>query len=55
MYNTLGSIELEDCVRLTRQNTLFLVTRPGILEEGQSVGAREVATPARALVGHVTS
>ena len=30
----------------TTRNTLFPVTRPGILEEGRSVGARRVATPA---------
>ena len=31
----------------TRQNTLFLLIRPGILEEGRSVGARGVATPTK--------
>ena len=35
-------------MRPTRQNTLFPLTRPGILEEGRSVGARGVATPTKA-------
>ena len=37
----------------TRQNTLFPLTRPGILEEPcRSVGARGVATPTNARVRH---
>ena len=37
--------------RPSRQNTLFPVTRPGILAVGQSVGAQVEDTPVRARVG----
>ena len=35
-------------IRPTRQDTLFPINGPGILEEGRSVGAQEVAMPVKA-------
>ena len=43
-----STLTLSKTIGPTRQNTLFALTRPGILEEGRSVGARGVATPTKA-------